>query len=211
MIAAAGVKPQLQQGVAATAFHHLVVGHGQLAAIIRRGGEHTILAIGKPRCDGSLGRAYPTPRHRHIGAVVYNSFPVRLELLRHLFRLRHHHQARSIAVETVDDVGVTMLVGKVQILVQHRDNRHVAGVFAIRQQPLVLIHHQQMGILVHNIQFPWFVTFPVPHFLYRNAHAGQQLEIELTVPPPIHKYIMRQNFLHLRAAAVRHLLHQEFE
>ena len=45
LIAAAGVKPQLQQCVAATAFHHLVVRHGQLAAIISWGGKHTILAI----------------------------------------------------------------------------------------------------------------------------------------------------------------------
>ena len=75
----------------------------------------------------------------------------------------------------------------------------------------MLIHHKQVFILIHNIQLAWFEALFIPGFLNGNLHARLQRIVVLCHLSAIHTHTVSQQFLHLRPAGVRHLLHQKTE
>jgi hypothetical protein len=108
-------------------------------------------------------------------------------------------------------VGMTFLVGQLQVAVEHRDGSMVGWFLAVGEQTLVLVDDHQVLILKHNVQVARFQPFFVARFFYRHLHSWLQRIIELAHTPAVDTYVVSQQLFHLASAAVGHLFQEELQ
>ncbi len=211
LIAAAGIEAELEEAVAARGFDYLVVGDGELAAIVGGGGEYAILSVGEPGPDGVLLGLYLAPGYGHIGAVVDDAFPVFLETARCLFVLAEDHETRGVAVEAMDDMGVATLVGVLEIGVEGREGGMVAGVLAVGEDALVLVDDDEILVFVDDVDAAVAETLAEIGLADGDDHSGDEGIVELGSAASVDAYAMAEDLLDAGAAQLGHAGQEEGE
>lgn len=209
LVSSAGIQLEFQHAVATRCTYYVIMSDGQLAAIVCGGGEYTVFSIGEPGLDYSLLGFYIAPGHSHIGTVVYITLPVLFKLAAYLLVLAHNHKTGGVSVKSMHDMGITVLMGVTEIIVECFDGGFVVGVLAVGEYALMLVDYHKPLVFIHYVDTAVAETLAIVGSSYGDLHAGGKREIELGCATTVHGYAMPQNLLYLGTALVGHYLYQE--
>ena len=153
LMGAAGQRLELQQGGLPISCQYLKVGAGGFAFLVyitQQAGQGTA-------GDGGIDEAFLRCRAAEYGGMVeLLQFAVCMELIQQgvdMGVFRHEHHAVGVPVQTGDGVaGAALPCGAVVALDIIGKGAGQLRPGGVHQQPRRLIHSQQMGILIENVQ-----------------------------------------------------------
>ena len=139
------------------------------------------------------------PGNGDIAAVEDDAFPVLLEALAHLLAFGDEHEAAGVAVEAVHDMGMAVLMGGGEVLVEDGDDGLIGRVLAVGEQTLVLVDDEEVLVFEDDVEVARTQTVAEGSLLDGYAHAGLEGVVELAGAASVDIDVVRQQFLHLRA------------
>lgn len=202
---------EVHQGIVLVADEHLIVGDGEFAPIVGGTGiGHEGLVVFEPRLHGALSRFEAAFQDGHIAAVIDFLFPVLFERHRYFFVFGKEHQARGVAVESVDGMGAATLLRSGEIVIQDALRGFLFLGRAVGEQAFFLVDDHEVFVFIDNLE-PFAVeTFFGGRLSYFDDHAGLEREIKLrgSFPIDVDDPIGQQMF-HFGTADAVHFFHDE--
>ena len=206
LVLAAGFEVELHERIAVGTLDGAVVGDGFLAAVVRGAGVDVEGAVGEPGVDNALVFLHLAGHNGHVAAVEDNLVPVVAQGVLRLLVLGKHHQTGRVAVEAVDHVDTVVAARTLEVLIENgAGGAFLLALGADREQALHLFDHDEVGILVDNLQqlVVELVVALGAADLY--LHAGLQGEVVLGGDDIVDKHdALAEQCLELGAAGLRH-------
>ena len=211
LVLASRFQLQLHERIAVGPLDGAVVRDGELASVVYRRGADVQLAVGEPGAYGALVFLHVAHDDGHVTAVVHDVVPVVAERVLRLLILGIHHDARGFAVQTVHHEDAVVAVRALHVLIQNV----LCGAFLLvvgshGQQSFLLLHHDEIGILVENLQHGVAELVLVLFTAHLHLHARLQGKVVLRLDVVVHQHhAVGQQGFYARAADAVHLLHKE--